>query len=177
MKFDELYDQILLNESPMRICRYTLPPEFNENKANIKAQRILVDTWINTGETQSSLTLFVNPDNPEEQAWIGEDLIYARFVVREWPENGIQFVFSWNLRGTGWARQLIQDYYLQKYDYVLSGDIHTPEGESFWKRLVKEVNSAKVSVYNTKENKEEEYGEEVWGCDLTKIDLLIKITK
>jgi hypothetical protein len=54
----------------------------------------------------------------------------------------------------GLCRKLIFDYYLKKYNAIVSDQNHSDLGENYWKRLVKDANfkGFKTFVLNTKTN-------------------------
>lgn len=53
---------------------------------------------------------------------------------------GIVSLDIWNFKSAkGLARYWIFDFILNKYDFIVSDNLHTPKGEEFWKKLINEA--------------------------------------
>jgi len=84
------------------------------------------------------------------------DYIKAMFVYAEHNDGKIfieEKVWQDGLN-IGLCRKIVFDYYLKKYDAIISDQSHSDLGESYWKHLVKDAKTKgyKTSVLNTKTN-------------------------
>jgi len=183
--FKEYYKNKILTESPMRIGKYH--GDVMDNLAyNIEDTKMLLS---------KSIPINVDVDYFDYQLrCIRENIkgiIYDSFITPK-PETRAQFIYIiknggmfidsvWQWKASrGFAFRLLFDYYLKDYDFVVSGNKHSTQGEDFWKRIIDvgNKNGNKLSVLLT--NGEEidiDDKERFWGNAKEFYDYRIKIYK
>ena len=106
--------------------------------------------------------------NKFQDNWITpQPFIACYFMFERAQGNGLSALGVWNHRTfKGTVRNLFFSYYLENFDYIISDNKHTDEGEMYWKKIItmalKNGNPVKVVTRSGNEydiNATEEY----WG--------------
>ena len=183
--FKEYYKNKILTESPMRLGIY-FPDYMDDMALNVDDAKTLIDKNSYTELNLPYLTYQLKYINDVHDT-INYDyfidpmpLIVALFMYKK-SNGGIIMDSVWKFKmKIGMAYRLLIDYYLQKYDFIISDNKHTTQGEDFWKRVIdygtKNGNKLSVLLKNGTEIDIDDK-ERFWGNTPEFYDYRIKIYK
>lgn len=122
----------------------------------------------------------------KDYSFIFNNALMATFSVKSLKNKGLEILSVWNdiHDGKGLARQIIFEYFLPKYTFIICGESHTEQGKQFWLKLILQglENNLKISILNL-QTKEEKYianyadlnHKEIWSKN--KHNIRLKISK
>ena len=89
----------------------------------------------------------VYDNNKDEDHWITRDnYIAARFNYTS-KDKGIKMLGVWqNREVSGTAREIVFQYYLPKYKFIESDNVHTTQGRGYWYKLIYKANNTNRRV-------------------------------
>ena len=187
--FKEFYFNNLLAESPSQI------PEFMRRHIDVAsinielaAQTVKEATYIETFTTSSNIDLDVYRctsgmgsivDEFLTQKLINNDrYILSQFIYKV-INNEISMTGIWqNKLQTGLARYIVFNYYLTRFNAIISDYQHTPQGEKYWKQLINDALCKNYKVYIIRGNNESVYDlndTDLWGSSVEYNKIRIKI--
>lgn len=161
-KFIDYYRQneVMLTESPMRIGRH-YGDDLNNSGFNYHESQRIIDTLpaITTKKIlDNNLTLYRDSYDGDKfmDYWITEQPLTVCYFIFQKQSNGLQALGVWNeMRFQGSARKIFFDFYLEKYNFIISDNKHTTQGERYWKRIIQDGvergNTVKVLTRSSEE--------------------------
>lgn len=177
----------VLNESPVRLGRH-YGEELDDNWFNVEtAKETLHD--LSSEKVLSRKVFNVNlnlfRDSYEEDKfqdyWITDQPFISCYFLFKKTGKGLQSLGVWNHKTfKGTAKDLIFSYYLENFDFVISDNKHSDQGEAYWKNIVKiaETNGNAVRVV-TRDGFESELKDldNLWGSSEEFSNFRIKVFK
>ena len=167
-------NEVNLTESPMRLGR-SYKNELDNNWFNVEsAKEIIEDSNFEKVTTQMVFDVELDvyrenySTNKFQDNWITlQPFIACYFMFEKAKDNGLSALGVWNHRTfKGTVRNLFFSYYLKNFDYVISDNKHTDEGEIYWRKLIpmalKNGNPVKVVTRSGNEY-DIDATEEYWG--------------
>jgi len=125
-------------------------------------------------------------ENSIDFSFLYNDSLMATFTIKEYPDNGIEILSVWNemYEGKGLARQIIFEYFLKKYNFILCGESHTEQGKQFWIKLISEAEKEgyKTFLFDLTQNNKKaidssylkNHEKEIWGNNKQFLRLFIE---
>ena len=177
----------VLNESPVRLGRH-YGEELDNNWFNVEtAKETLQD--LSSEKVLSRKVFNINlklfRDSYEEDKfqdyWITDQPFISCYFLFKKTGKGLQSLGVWNHKTfKGTAKDLIFSYYLENFDFVISDNKHSDQGETYWKNIVKiaETNGNAVRVV-TRDGFESELKDldNLWGSSEEFSNFRIKVFK
>ena len=140
MNFKEYINNKIINESPMKRDEYEVNFLDIENVNHVKSL-IQTNTPIKINIPNIPYTILnINEVNSSmiREWFINENYLIVSLICYKKIGNGIEINSSWQWKESkGFAFNLIFNYFLKKYDFVISGGLHSKLGENFWKKIIK----------------------------------------
>jgi len=189
MNFKEYIADKIINESPMETSKYRGDIIDNEEYNIEDAKTLLlrkdykeilipnINYKIKIFEEHSD-----NNVNMKYDSFVNDypNVIALICYINNNDDGGISIDSSWNHRKyKGFAFNLMFNYYLKNFNYIVSGDLHTNLGKEFWKKIIQysKDNGYKISILN--DNVETTYNDKIqyWGTSNEYRDFRIKIYK
>jgi len=146
-------NEVKLNESPMRIGR-SLGEDLDNSWYNVETSKEIINSC-SLIDNECPLNTVMNlyrdeySDNKIMDHWVTEQPFIGCYYIFQNVDGGLQSLGVWNHQQyKGSARILLFSYYLKKYDFIISDNKHTTQGETFWKNIIKMAtkDSYKVTV-------------------------------
>ena len=144
--FKEYYKNKILTESPMRSGMH-FGEYLDHILLNTEETKELLET---TPSKDIDLGYFSYPMKYVREVYneVAHDYfidpmpsIIAYFFFKE-KDNGIYIDSVWRYKTQmGLAFKILTDFYLKKYDFIVSDNKHTTQGEKLWKRIIDYGNS------------------------------------
>lgn len=165
-------ESLQLTESPMRVG-LSYGDYLDNRGVNVEeAQRIIKEYphVLNFKRENLEYDLYRQEENSKiYDFWLTKQpFITCYYILKKKEDGGVQSLGVWNdkmYRST--ARGLFFDYYLKNFPYVQSDNLHTKQGETFWKSLIAWAadKGHKVTVYDRDEQIEYDLddAEGYWG--------------
>jgi hypothetical protein len=166
--FLEYYRKNIITESPFRTGRsfseemddnaynHTAAIEIIGNKTHIGDINVLgVDYSIYADKFENTINYFIT-----KQPMVN---VFFSFKI---SDGGVIMTGVWNrINAKGSARELIFNYYLKKYQFVISDKLQSTQGENYWKKLmIKAItNGYKVTVMTDKDEHDIDDVDKYWG--------------
>ena len=146
-KFDEIvrefYQKEFLLEFPGQTGMSTTEPYdfefFNKKEAAELTKTERVDTFKFNGANLKLHRDHYNNDLFSADTWILNNDFIACYFIFEKLHNGLRAGGVWNHKTfKGLCRKLIFNYYLKKFDFIISDNNHTDDGEGYWRKIIDE---------------------------------------
>lgn len=178
-KFDQAIEQwkkFFLTESPIRIGKLGARSE-DTLVGNKRASNEIIKKYTKIDETNilgKKLNLFRdNTENDKfEDFWLTDKLFLTCSIILTKVGKGLRSLDIWNHKKfQGTCRGLFVDYYLTKYGFIMCDVYHTDDGETCWRKLIKECSEKGHYISVVHPNGREEdlnparlvMDDEVWG--------------
>jgi hypothetical protein len=134
----------ILNESPVRLGRQ-YSEELDNNWFNVEtAKETLEDSSFEKVLSKEvfdvNLNLFrdVYEEDKFQDYWMTDQPFISCYFLFQKSGKGLQSLRVWNHKAfKGTAKDLFFSYYLQNFDFIISDNKHSDQGESYWKKIVK----------------------------------------
>jgi hypothetical protein len=144
-KFIDYYrgKEVILTESPMRMGRH-YGDDLEDTGFNFHESQRIVDELpaIATEKILNHyLTLYRDSYDNDKfmDYWITQQPFITCYFMFQKQDTGLQSLGVWNeIRYQGTARNLLFNHYLQKYNFIISDNRHTEQGEKYWKRIIED---------------------------------------
>ncbi len=144
--FLDYYDrhERILNESPVRLGRH-YGEELDDNWFNVEtAKETLQDPSFEKVLSKKVFNVDLNlfrEDHGEDKFqdyWMTDQPFISCYFLFKKTGKGLQTFGVWNHKTfKGTAKDLIFSYYLKNFDFVISDNKHSNQGEAYWKKIVK----------------------------------------
>jgi hypothetical protein len=132
-----------LTESPVRVN--SIPTElFDSNLSNYEYTKYIMENGKLVGNYKDYkiYQLVNNNEIIDIFVYSGMSYIYFKYKLNN---NIIQEITIWqNQFSLGLFREVMFNYYLDKFDGIISDDVHSIRGENYWKKI---LNKAKESGF------------------------------
>ena len=177
----------ILNESPVRLGRQ-YSEELDNNWFNVEtAKETLEDSSFEKVLSQEvfdiNLNLFrdVYEEDKFQDYWMTDQPFISCYFLFKKSGKGLQTLGVWNHKSfKGTAKDLIFSYYLQNFDFIISDNKHSDQGESYWKKIVKIAqNNGNVVKVVTRDGIESDLKDldNLWGSSEEFSNFRIKVFK
>ena len=178
-KFDQAIEQwrkIFLAESPIRIGKLGARSE-DTLVGNKRTSTEIIKRYAKIDETNilgNKLNLLRdNAENDKfEDFWLTDKSFLTCSIILTKVGKGLRSLDIWNHKKfQGTCRGLFVDYYLTKYDFIMSDVYQTNDGERCWRKLIKECSEKGHYISIVHPNGREEdlhptrliMDDEIWG--------------
>lgn len=177
----------ILNESPVRLGRQ-YSEELDNNWFNVEtAKETLEDSSFEKVLSKEvfdiNLNLFrdVYEEDKFQDYWMTDQPFISCYFLFKKSGKGLQTLGVWNHKSfKGTAKDLIFSYYLQNFDFIISDNKHSDQGESYWKKIVKIAqNNGNVVKVVTRDGIESDLKDldNLWGSSEEFSNFRIKVFK
>jgi hypothetical protein len=188
-KFVQYYNrhERVLNESPVRLGRQ-YGEDLDNNWYNVEtAKETLEDSSFKKVFNKKVFDVDLNlyRDHYEEDKfqdyWITDQPFISCYFLFKKVGKGLQSLGVWNHKTfKGTAKDLFFSYYLQNFDFIISDNKHSDQGEAYWRKIIKIAqtngNAVKVVARDGTESDLEDLNN-LWGSAEEFSNFRIKIFK
>lgn len=188
-RFIEYYNrhEIVLNESPVRLGRQ-YREELDNNWFNVEtAKEAIEDSSFKKVLSKEVFDVNLNlyrdiyEENKFQDYWMTDQPFISCYFLFQKSGKGLQSLGVWNHKTfKGTAKKLIFSYYLQNFDFVISDNKHSDQGEVYWKKIVKfALANGNVVKVVTRDGTESELKDldNLWGSSEEFSNFRIKVFK
>jgi len=188
-KFIQYYNrhERVLNESPVRLGRQ-YGEDLDSSWFNVEtAKETLEDSSfkkvLDKKVFDVDLNLYRDPyeEDKFQDYWITDQPFISCYFLFKKVEKGLQSLGVWNHKTfKGTAKDLFFSYYLQNFDFIISDNKHSDQGEAYWRKIIKiaQTNGNVVKVINRDGTESDlENLNTLWGSAEEFSNLRIKIFK
>lgn len=88
--------------------------------------------------------------------WVSGELTRCYILYKKIEDGMIEKAVEQGISITGIARYLYINFYLKKYNFIISDSIHTEKGKSFWIKLTAELPLDKFKIFVVRKDGEVE---------------------
>ena len=133
--------EVVLLESPMRLGRH-FGEDLDHEGFNVETAKGVPkssEKICQVSPLSTDLTLFREHygDAKFQDYWLTGQPFLACYFLFQTEGEGLQSLGVWNHRKfKGTARDLLFSYYLEHFEFVVSDNQHTSQGESYWKKIL-----------------------------------------
>lgn len=135
-------NEIYLTESPLRIGRkYSI--DLDNTWFNVEQAKEIIgpQSYLTIQKSLSDIDLHLYREKYDNTKfldhWITAQPFIACYYIFETIGEGVQSLGVWNHREyKESARELLFNFYLNKYKFVISDNKHSDQGEDFWKKII-----------------------------------------
>ncbi len=140
-----------LNESPVRIN--SIPTElFDDNLSNYNYTKYIINNGKLVGDYDKYQVYQLINNNEINDVFVYEEMSYIYFKYKL-KNNIIEEILIWqNSFSLGLFREIMFNYYLDKFDGVISDVIHSIRGENYWKKILNKAKEFHFKIFVLKNN-------------------------
>ncbi len=143
-KLMENYSKLL--ESPMRMKSFDVE-KLSDNANNYACAKSFINNGTFIKKYKEYDLYRYKHNNIVADAFIIDEFIYAYFVYNIKNNIFIEKLVWQNMIHSGLCRDIIFNYYLKEYKVIISDGLHSPLGESYWKKLLKDSKNKGYKIY------------------------------
>jgi hypothetical protein len=144
----ETYNNYLkLFESPVRIPPWNVS-ELDDRNSNFAYTKIVIEKGKKVGNFENKYEIYeYSNGNNIINIFVGGEFTHAFFKFSI-NNNMFNEKHVWqDSLSLGLCRKILFEYYLDKYQRIISDGLHTEFGERYWKKLLQQAISEKHKVY------------------------------
>lgn len=143
---ESFYEVDKLFESPIRIKSFDIG-EFDNHHKNYEYVKNLKDKFSPVDKFGKYDVFRMNLSEGNNDFFVYNDFIVAYFNYDVENNNFIEKKVWQDHLQLGLCRDILFNYYLKKYDRIISDGLHTEFGERYWKKLLRHAINSGYKIY------------------------------
>ena len=138
---------IKIMESPMKIPKW-VNNKMDEHGYNYATFEYIKKHGKYLGKYKNYEIYELEKDGKLTDIFVGGDLIQVMFIFIVNNDVMMEKVVWQSILQPGECRDILFNYYLERYAGVISDEMHTPNGEKYWKKLLEQSIKRGYKIYS-----------------------------
>ena len=135
----------MLFESPMKISGLNF--DVNDSSYNYALCKKIKNDGKYLGKYKAYEIYEIETNGEVTNIFVSGDLIMVMFVFEIKNNVMVEKVVWQHVTNYGACRDILFNYYLDRYDGVISDELHTPSGEKYWKKMLEYAIKHGYNIY------------------------------